>query len=504
MVLTMIVTFLIAWLPYAVLALRVTIYPYETIGPIASAAPAIFAKTSCIYNPVIYVGLNTQRSQQSGFTSGKLTTDRNLALRVLVERRREFRPGNMLAAYVDLKKAFDSVHLIFAESLEVLVMAQEALHEEAKPFGLEVFWLKTKVQQRKGEPLIQCVELRADEKIRRAATRKLNQRIFGLLSRDLVAAEGHSQKGRATNSSKKMISPAAARVNGIAVQFQVAGSVPEKVLPEITKSKIRSIHSDRINSANIQCWAAGGGQPRIETAYVDTTKGFPGFKDQEPYLASYSNVDHENQSISSWTGSTSKSAETLQGVQDTIGSKNPFGRIPVDQTIEETIKQRHPDTRGHKGFSPKGGAVARSPKEQWEEAPELKNQVKKKQTHAFLLHALHAAESGYKSVIITAEDTDVMVLCLGMCHKIPPTCSRSAGRRTGQDSWISPHFSRTLGGERGFDSLVGMHAFTGCDTVSAFAGRGKMTHTKQVKMDKHNQDAFHELGRSKEVSPELF
>ncbi|KAG0720918.1 hypothetical protein GWK47_047474 [Chionoecetes opilio] len=75
----------------------------------------------------------------------------------------------MLAAYVDLKKAFDSVHhqsdcgasvgntkitdlvfaddaIICAESLEVLVMALEALHEEAKPLGLEVSWLKTKVQ----------------------------------------------------------------------------------------------------------------------------------------------------------------------------------------------------------------------------------------------------------------------------------------------------------------------------------------------------------------------
>ncbi|KAG0721777.1 hypothetical protein GWK47_000643 [Chionoecetes opilio] len=36
--------------------------------------------------------------------------------------------------------------LLFAESLEVLVMALEALHEEAKPLGLEASWLKTKVQ----------------------------------------------------------------------------------------------------------------------------------------------------------------------------------------------------------------------------------------------------------------------------------------------------------------------------------------------------------------------
>ncbi|KAG0724278.1 Sodium-coupled monocarboxylate transporter 1 [Chionoecetes opilio] len=44
----------------------------------------------------------------------------------------------------DLVFADDAV--IFAESLEVLVMALEALHEEAKPLGLEVSWLKTLVQ----------------------------------------------------------------------------------------------------------------------------------------------------------------------------------------------------------------------------------------------------------------------------------------------------------------------------------------------------------------------
>ena len=183
--------------------------------------------------------LKLQRPEQSGFTPGKSTIDRILALRVLVERRLEFRQG-LLAAYVDLKKAFDSVHrgtlwdilrvrgipariidlmtglysgtesavkcgggissffpvnsgvrqgcvlapslfntcmdwvlgrvvdqshcgasvgntkvtdlvfaddaVLLAESLEVLVMALEALHEEAKPLGLKVSWTKTKVQ----------------------------------------------------------------------------------------------------------------------------------------------------------------------------------------------------------------------------------------------------------------------------------------------------------------------------------------------------------------------
>ena len=141
-------------------------------------------------------------------------------------------------------------------------------------------------------------------------------------------------------------------------------------------------------------------------------------------------------------------------------------------------------------------------KEQWEEAPELKSSQEEADTR-LLLHALHAAESGYKSVIITAEDTDVMVLCLGMCHKIPSHLFQKCGTKNRTRFLDITTLSRTLGGSV-CDSLIGMHAFTGCDTVSAFAGRGKMTTLKQVKMNKTYQDAFHELGRSWEVSPELF
>ena len=50
-----------------------------------------------------------QHPEQSGFTPKRSTIDRILVLRVLTERRREFRQG-LLAAYVDLCKAFDSVN----------------------------------------------------------------------------------------------------------------------------------------------------------------------------------------------------------------------------------------------------------------------------------------------------------------------------------------------------------------------------------------------------------
>ncbi|CAH1239246.1 OIT3 [Branchiostoma lanceolatum] len=53
--------------------------------------------------------VNSQRPEQSGFTPGRSTVDRILALRLLAEKRREYRKA-LFVAYVDLKAAFDSVH----------------------------------------------------------------------------------------------------------------------------------------------------------------------------------------------------------------------------------------------------------------------------------------------------------------------------------------------------------------------------------------------------------
>ena len=53
--------------------------------------------------------LEHQRPEQSGFAPKRSMIDRILALRVLTERRREFWQG-LLAAYIDLSKAFDLVN----------------------------------------------------------------------------------------------------------------------------------------------------------------------------------------------------------------------------------------------------------------------------------------------------------------------------------------------------------------------------------------------------------
>lgn len=60
MVVVMIVAFLVAWTPYALLSFIVTVHPTIYLDPILTAVPAFFAKTAAVYNPIIYVFMNTQ------------------------------------------------------------------------------------------------------------------------------------------------------------------------------------------------------------------------------------------------------------------------------------------------------------------------------------------------------------------------------------------------------------------------------------------------------------
>ncbi|XP_050524855.1 rhodopsin-like [Daktulosphaira vitifoliae] len=59
MVVVMIIAFLISWTPYAVLALLIAFAGVQ-VSPIVSIILAIFAKSSICWNPIIYIGLNTQ------------------------------------------------------------------------------------------------------------------------------------------------------------------------------------------------------------------------------------------------------------------------------------------------------------------------------------------------------------------------------------------------------------------------------------------------------------
>ena len=75
------------------------------------------------------------------------------------------------------------------------------------------------------------------------------------------------------------------------------------------------------------------------------------------------------------------------------------------------------------------------------------------------------------------EDTDVFVLALSFCSHINANLYfHTVKGRESQITDLSKLHSH-LGQEK-CDALVGLHPFSGCDTVSALYGVGKLKHTK--------------------------
>ena len=51
--------------------------------------------------------------------------------------------------------------------------------------------------------------------------------------------------------------------------------------------------------------------------------------------------------------------------------------------------------------------------------------------------------------------------------------------------------------------FFGLHAFTGCDTVSAFASRRKLSALKPMKTDITHLETFSQVGQPWDVQPQL-
>lgn len=64
MVIIMVIAFLICWVPYASVAFYIFTNQGSDFGPIFMTIPAFFAKSSAIYNPVIYIVMNKQVTGQ--------------------------------------------------------------------------------------------------------------------------------------------------------------------------------------------------------------------------------------------------------------------------------------------------------------------------------------------------------------------------------------------------------------------------------------------------------
>lgn len=66
MVITMVVCYLLCWLPYGIMALVATFGAPGTVTAEASIVPSLLAKTSTVINPIIYIFMNKQVRMRVG------------------------------------------------------------------------------------------------------------------------------------------------------------------------------------------------------------------------------------------------------------------------------------------------------------------------------------------------------------------------------------------------------------------------------------------------------
>ncbi len=102
------------------------------------------------------------------------------------------------------------------------------------------------------------------------------------------------------------------------------------------------------------------------------------------------------------------------------------------------------------------------------------------------LHAKHCSQDGNSKVLIKTVDTDVVIIAIAKFSSLALDelwIELGAGKNR---RWIPIHrIVETLGEEK-CSALLYWYAFTGCDTVSSFARKGKQQHGS---VGKHNLDS---------------
>ena len=84
---------------------------------------------------------------------------------------------------------------------------------------------------------------------------------------------------------------------------------------------------------------------------------------------------------------------------------------------------------------------------------------------------LHAAMDGYKDIMIKANDTDIVVIAVSARQHLQDIGLQKMWVAFGQGAnlrWIPIHDIMSAIGPEKSAGLLFFHAFSGCDTVSAF------------------------------------
>ena len=122
------------------------------------------------------------------------------------------------------------------------------------------------------------------------------------------------------------------------------------------------------------------------------------------------------------------------------------------------------------------------------------------------LHANYISQAASSTtIVIKCADTDVFTIGITMSKSIAARMLFHTGKginiRTIDLAFLQQHLQHKYG-DNYTDALIGLHAFTGCDSVSGFHGKGKVKPAKLLQKKKY-QALFSDLGKDFDVTDDL-
>ena len=140
-------------------------------------------------------------------------------------------------------------------------------------------------------------------------------------------------------------------------------------------------------------------------------------------------------------------------------------------------------------------------KDTWSEVKSLYSTQVEADT-CLLLHAKHAEEQS-TAIIIASQDTDVFIMSLSFACEFACQVYIKSSTQT-REKFVDLQKLAAAVGHNTCCALPGLHSFTGCDTVSAFWGKGKISAFQIMQKNMKYQDAFTQLGKKWSVPRDLF
>ena len=138
--------------------------------------------------------------------------------------------------------------------------------------------------------------------------------------------------------------------------------------------------------------------------------------------------------------------------------------------------------------------------------PELQSNHEEADTR-MVLHAQHARGK----CVIHSDDTDVLVLLLGHAHKLDKSFlqkEKGTKRRIVGISEVADQLRKQVAEgipkQDACEALIGLHALTGCDTVSAFASKGKWRPVQMVVKNQGYVKTMKDIGKEWSVNEATF